>query len=281
MSISNHRNHESSNHRPINIGILGCNGRMGQVLVWQLAGRADMRLGGGSVRAGSALVGQDIGVIVGGRPCGVVATDDLAALCNVCEVVIDFTRPELTAALAPIAAAQGTALVIGTTGLEVAQQCALEAASKIIPVLQAANMSIGVNLLLGLVERVAATLDPEFDIEILEMHHRHKVDAPSGTALVLGQAAAKGRGVALEEVSDRVRDGITGPRIPGAIGFATLRGGDVVGDHTVIFAGAGERIELGHKASSRDVFATGALRAARWLGGQTPGLYGMKDVLGL
>lgn len=265
----------------MNIGILGCNGRMGQVLVRQLLTRPELTLAGGAVRAGSDLAGQDIGMIIGGKSLGVTATDDLDALCAACDAVVDFTRPELTAQLSPIAAKHGTALVIGTTGLEPEEQEIVDAAARDVPVLQAANMSIGVNLLLGLVERVAATLDAEYDIEILEMHHRQKVDAPSGTALALGHAAAAGRGVKLAAVADKVRDGITGPRERGAIGFATLRGGDVVGDHSVMFAGLGERIELGHKASSRDVFATGALRAAHWLGGKPAGRYTMRDVLGL
>ncbi len=263
------------------IGILGCNGRMGQVLVKQLLARPELTLGGGSVRAGSDLAGQDIGMIIGGRPLGVTATDDLDVLAAQCDALVDFTRPELTAQLATIAARHGTALVIGTTGIEPEQQALLDEAASRIPVLQAANMSLGVNLLLGLVERVAATLDEEYDIEIVEMHHRHKVDAPSGTALALGHAAAKGRNVKLAAVADKVRDGITGPRERGAIGFATLRGGDVVGDHSVIFAGTGERIEIAHKASSRDVFALGALHAATWLAGKPAGHYTMRDVLGV
>ena len=264
-----------------NIAITGVNGRMGQALVRQLAERPQAKLSAASVRAGSAQIGLDVGQIVNLPALGVRATGDLNKLCAGSEVIIDFTRPELTAELATLAAKHGCALVVGTTGLDAAQQKALNEAATKIPVLQAANMSIGVNLLLGLVEQAARALDAAYDIEIVEMHHRHKVDAPSGTALALGHAAANGRAVALDAVAEKVRDGMTGPRREGAIGFATLRGGDVVGDHSVIFAGIGERIELTHKASTREVFAQGAVRAAEWLSGQKPGMYSMKDVLGL
>ena len=263
------------------IAITGINGRMGQVLVRQLMAKPHLRFAGGSVREGSAHIGQQIGSVIGLPGVLTPATDDLAALCAGADAVIDFTRPELTAEHAAHAAANSCALVVGTTGLDDAQQAAIELAAKRIPVLQAANMSIGVNLLLGLVEQVARTLDADYDIEVVEMHHRHKVDAPSGTALALGLAAARGRDVSLDDVADKVRDGIIGPRGRGDIGFATLRGGDVVGDHTVMFAGIGERIELTHKASTRDVFAQGAIRAASWLAGKPAGLYSMKDVLGL
>jgi 4-hydroxy-tetrahydrodipicolinate reductase len=172
-------------------------------------------------------------------------------------------------------------LVIGTTGLDAAQQNTIETAATFTPIVQAANYSVGVNVLQGLVEQAARILPQAYDIEILEMHHHHKIDAPSGTALALGEAAAKGRNVNLADVADKVRDGIIGPRKQGDIGFATLRGGDVVGDHTVMFAGPGERIEITHKASSREIFANGAVRAAQWAIEQKPGLYSMKDVLGL
>ena len=190
--------------------------------------------------------------------------------------------PAATKAHAGLAGESGTALVVGTTGLDANTQAAVEAAAKSAPLVQAPNMSLGVNLLMALVEQAAAKLGPEaYDIEIVEMHHRHKVDAPSGTALGLGEAAAKGRGVDLSDARVSVRDGHTGPREEGTIGFATLRGGDVAGDHTVIFAAEGERLELGHRASNRGVFAQGALRAALWAAGKQPGLYSMKDVLGL
>ncbi|NQV45696.1 MAG: 4-hydroxy-tetrahydrodipicolinate reductase, partial [Rhodospirillales bacterium] len=182
---------------------------------------------------------------------------------------------------AGLAAETGTALVVGTTGMGPDEIARFSDAATSVCIVQAGNMSVGVNLLSGLVERVSATLGVDFDIEIVEMHHRHKVDAPSGTALMLGEAAARGRGVDLNAVSQRVRNGHTGPRKSGDIGFATVRGGDVVGDHSVIFAGEGERIELTHKAASRAIFANGAIRAALWTKGQAPGLYSMKQVLGL
>lgn len=206
---------------------------------------------------------------------------DAAALFNGADVVIDFSRPELTATLVHEAARTGKALVSGTTGLDATAMQLLADASKHAPILWSANMSVGVNLLAALVSQAARSLDSSTDIEIVEMHHRHKVDAPSGTALLLGEAAADGRKVRLQDVAVRARDGHTGARTEGSIGFATLRGGDVVGDHTVIFASEGERVELSHKASNRDVFAAGALRAALWLKNKPHGFYTMRDVLGL
>ena len=214
------------------------------------------------------------------RIAGIEVGDDANTLFARSDAVIDFTSPEATAVHAALAAEHGVALVVGTTGLEAAHHDALAQAARQCAVVQAANMSPGVNLLLGLTERCARILGDEYDIEIVEMHHRHKVDAPSGTALALGAAAAAGRGVWLESVSQRVRDGHTGPRRTGDIGFATLRGGDVAGEHAVIFAGEGERVELVHKASSRAVFARGAVRAALWTEARPPGLYSMGDVLG-
>jgi 4-hydroxy-tetrahydrodipicolinate reductase len=196
--------------------------------------------------------------------------------------VIEFSAPEATTAHVALAAAHGTGHVIGTTGLSEAQERAIRDAAQHTAIMRAANMSLGINLLLGLTEQVARALGPAaFDIEILEMHHKHKVDAPSGTALALGEVAARGRGVKLADAAARGRDGLTGARKAGAIGFAALRGGDVVGDHLVIFAGAGERLELVHRATDRRIYARGAVVAARWLQGRPPGLYGMADVLGL
>ena len=263
------------------IGVVGCAGRMGMMIARECLATNGCVLVGGSERAGSAAVGKDLGALVGGEPLGVVVTDDAAALFAAAQVVIDFTSPEATARHAALAAEHGAALVVGSTGLNADHLAALAAAGGKVAVVQAANMSLGVNLLLGLVEQVARTLDDGFDIEIVEMHHKHKVDAPSGTALALGRAAATGRGVELDQVANRVRDGLTGPRRRGDIGFATLRGGDVVGDHTVIFAGEGERIEITHKAGGRQIFARGAVRAALWTAGRAPGLYGMRDVLGV
>ena len=263
------------------VGIVGCGGRMGRMLSRTVLATEGATLVGGTERADGGLIGTDIGVLLGGEPVGAPIEADPRVLFEAADVVIDFTAPEATAGHAALAAEFDTALVIGTTGLEAAHQAAIDKAATKIPVVQAPNMAMGVNLLFALTERVARTLGVEFDIEIVEMHHRHKVDAPSGTALGLGRAAAKGRGADLDEVACRARDGQVGARPAGEIGFATLRGGDVVGDHTVVFAGEGERIELTHKASSREIFARGAVRAAMWLDGRGPGVYSMFDVLGL
>ena len=263
------------------IGITGCAGRMGRLLLQTVLTTPGASLAGGLEQPGHPALGEDLGTLAGAQPVGIKAGADTSALFAAADVVIDFSAPAAVLANAPLAAAHGTALVVGTTGLGGEHRAALSAAAQAVPVVAAANMSIGVNLLLGLTRRVAGILGPEWDIEIVEMHHRHKVDAPSGTALALGEAAAAGRGTALAEAAVRVRDGHTGARPAGAIGFATLRGGDVVGEHTVIFAGEGERIELTHKAASRGIFAGGAVRAALWCEGRVPGLYGMPDVLGL
>jgi len=263
------------------IGVVGCAGRMGQMLVREIAATPGCTVAGGTERVGGPAVGKDIGLVAGIEALGVAVVDDPAVLFAEADAVIDFTSPEATERHAALAAQSETALIIGTTGIGPAQQASIAAAATHTPIIQAPNMSVGVNLLLALVEKVAGTLGEDYDIEIVEMHHRHKVDAPSGTALGLGRAAAAGRGVALDDVKQAVRDGHTGPRPRGEIGFATLRGGDVVGDHTVVFATDGERIELTHKASSRQVFAKGAVRAALWAADKQPGLYSMRDVLGL
>ena len=262
------------------IGIVGCSGRMGQMLVNAVLQTKGAVLSGGTERPGSPSLGQDVG-----KPLGVATaltvTDDPAALFAASDAVIDFTSPAATHRHAELALAAGTALIVGTTGLSAEDEAQLRRASSGVPVVYAPNYSVGVTLLSVLVERAAAALGNDYDIEIVEMHHRHKVDAPSGTALGLGRAAAKGRQVALDAVWRKSRDGHTGARPAGEIGFATLRGGDVVGDHSVIFAGDGERVELTHKASNRSVFASGAVRAALWTQGRTPGLYTMIDVLGV
>jgi len=263
------------------IGIVGCAGRMGRLLVAEVLATSGCGLAGGSERPDSPAIGQDVAALAGGQPAGIAVTGDADRLFAAADVVVDFTVPAATVRHAELAAARGTAMVIGTTGLGPDHQAAIDALARKAAVVQAANMSVGVNLLLGLTARVAGLLGPEFDIEIIEMHHRHKVDAPSGTALALGRAAAEGRGVELEAVAQRVRDGHTGARRAGDIGFATLRGGDVVGEHTVLFAGEGERIALSHTATSRALFARGAIRAALWTAGRAPGLYSMRDVLGL
>ena len=265
----------------ISIGITGVGGRMGRMLVAEIAGAKGCRLAGGSEAPGSPLMGRDIGELAGIGKLGLDATDDAASLIAVSDVIIDFTAPIAASQHAMLAAEKGKAMIIGTTGLDATQAKALEAAAKRVAIVWAPNMSPAVTLLQSLVEETARRLGEDYDIEVLEMHHHYKVDAPSGTALALGRAAAAGRGIDLASHSQRVRDGHTGTRKPGDIGFATLRGGDVVGDHTVIFAGEGERLEFTHRAASRRIFARGALRAARWAAGRPPGLYGMKDVLGL
>lgn len=240
------------------IGILGGTGRMGRAIAAVLEESDEARLAG---RAGrDAAPGP---------------------LAQGCDVLVDFSAPDALRANLEAALAADRPIVIGTTGLEPAQQGEIDRAARKIPVLQSANMSLGVNLLAHLIGVAAARLDEEWDVEIVEMHHRHKADAPSGTALLLGRAAAEARGVDLDRVADRGRDGIAGPRAAGHIGFAALRGGTVAGDHQVIFAGAGERLELGHRAEDRSVFARGAVRAALWLRGKAAGRYDMADVLGL
>jgi 4-hydroxy-tetrahydrodipicolinate reductase len=264
------------------IGVLGGAGRMGRAVIGEVLATAECTLVGAVEPSGHPALGQDLGGLVGVDPLAIAMSDDVAALIGAADVVIEFSAPEATGAHAALAAEHGTGHVIGTTGLDAAQEQTVRDAARRTAIVRAANTSLGVNLLLGLTEQVARALGPEaFDIEVLEMHHKHKVDAPSGTALALGEAAARGRGVRLADVEARGRDGLTGARKAGAIGFAALRGGDVVGDHVVTFAGAGERIELAHRATDRRIYARGAVTAARWLQGKPPGLYGMADVLGL
>ena len=263
------------------VGIIGCAGRMGRNNLEAVLADDALRLVGGIERAGHPAIGQDLGSLLNGTLIGIEVTDDLAALAREADVLVEFSSPEATLEHGEVIAQAGKAHVIGTTGFTSAQVTALQGLAERCPVLWSANMSLGVNLLLGLAQRVAASLGEEWDAEILEMHHRHKVDAPSGTALALGRAVAAGRGVVLDDVAVRSRDGITGARPAGAIGFATLRGGDVIGEHTVTFAGEAERIEISHKATDRRIFARGAIRAARWLAGRPAGFYQMSDVLGL
>lgn len=263
------------------IAVVGAAGRMGQMLVRRIAATEGVTLAAASESANSPAIGRDAGEFAGLDPLGVKIGNDSAAAIAAAEAVIDFTVPAATVAHAAIAAAKGVSMVIGTTGLDPAQTRAIHAAARKVPVMWAANMALGVNILLALVEKTASMLDPGYDIEVLEMHHRHKIDAPSGTALALGRAAAAGRKVQLEDVWRKSRDGHTGARPAGEIGFATLRGGEEVGVHTVMFAAAGERLELSHRSFSRETYAAGAVRAAQWLEGRKPGLYGMKDVLGL
>jgi len=238
------------------IGILGSAGRMGKAIARAVEEHESARLAGAAGKG-----------------------DDFAALAAACDVLIDFSTPDALHAHLDAAVNAGTPIVVGTTGLTGEHERALHQAAARIPVLASANMSLGVNLLAYLVREAASRLGPDWDIEIVEMHHRHKVDAPSGTALLLGSAAASGRGVDLAKVSDRGRDGITGARSPGHIGFASLRGGSVAGEHLIIFAGEGERMELGHRAENRDIFARGAVRAALWLKDRPAGLWSMADLL--
>lgn len=240
------------------IGIVGASGRMGRAIAAMLRDSPEARLGGRLSRG-----------------------EDPAALAAACDVLVDFSAPDALAGHLAAAVGAGIGIVVGTTGLADDHHAAIDRAARKVAVLQSANMSLGVNLLAFLVREAAARLGEDWDVEIAEMHHRHKVDAPSGTALLLGAAAAEGRGVDLAAVSDRGRDGLTGPRTPGHIGFAALRGGSVAGDHQAIFAAEGERLELGHRAESRDIFARGAVEAALWLHGKPAGRYAMADVLGL
>lgn len=265
----------------VRLAVMGASGRMGQMLVRLIGEHDQVRLGAAVERAGHAWVGQDIGSAMGGAALGVVVTDDVAQALAACDAIIDFTAPAVTVALAAQAASAGVAHVIGTTGFSDDDLRAIAVAGQTGRIVRAGNMSLGVNLLVSLTRQVAAALDISYDIEVVEAHHRHKVDAPSGTALMLGQAAADGRGVSLPDVADRGRDGITGARASGAIGFHAIRGGDYIGEHDVIFAGDGERIILRHVASDRALFARGAIRAALWLQGQGAGEYSMQDVLGL
>jgi 4-hydroxy-tetrahydrodipicolinate reductase len=265
----------------VGIGVIGVAGRVGRMLVADIVATGGCALSGGVARTGSAAYGQDIGELAGIGRLGVGAADDAEALLRASDVAIEFTTPAATAAHAALAARLGTPLVIGTTGLRGEEEKAVRDAARQIPIVWAANTSLGINLLQGLIEQVASRLGPDWDIEILEMHHRHKVDAPSGTALALGRSAASARGADFADAAVRGRDGITGPRPSGAIGFAALRGGDNIGEHHVIFAGMGEQLELTHRATNRGIYAKGAVRAALWLADKPPGLYGMKEVLGL
>ena len=261
--------------------VAGAGGRMGRTLVKAIAETKGLALAGALEDARSPLIGWDAGILAGVSELGVKLVGDPAALLEKADGVIDFTIPTATMSLNAAAAKAGKVHIIGTTGLSAADEAAINEAAKAAVIVKSGNMSLGVNLLAALTKRVAKTLDQSFDIEILEMHHSQKIDAPSGTALLLGRAAAEGRGIELDRRSVRSRDGHTGARKPGDIGFATLRGGTVVGEHSVIFAGTAERIELTHKAEDRMIFARGALHAALWARNQKPGLYSMMDVLGL
>jgi 4-hydroxy-tetrahydrodipicolinate reductase len=261
--------------------VAGAGGRMGRSLIAAIAASQGVTLAGAVEAAGAAVIGRDAGELAGIGKSGIAVSTQLAPLLASADGLVDFTTPKATVAFAQAAAQAGKVHVIGTTGLTEADEEAIAEAGARAIVVKSGNMSLGVNLLAALVRRVARTLDAEFDIEILEMHHNRKIDAPSGTALMLGQAAAQGRGINLPSHRVMDREGVTGARHPGDIGFASLRGGTVVGDHSVIFAGPAERIELVHKAEDRMIFARGALKAALWARGRAPGVYSMADVLEL
>ena len=263
------------------LAVAGAAGRMGRTLARIIHETPGVTLGGGLERSGSEFLGRDFGELAGLGILNVPLTDQAPELFTRIDGIIDFTIPAASVELAGLSAQARIVHVIGTTGLSETQEAAIDAAARHATIVKSGNMSLGVNLLAALVKRAAASLGEDFDIEIAEMHHRAKVDAPSGTALLLGEAAAAGRAISLKERSVRVRDGHTGAREAGDIGFATLRGGSVVGDHMVMFAGDGERIELSHRAESRDIFARGAVKAAIWAKGKKPGRYSMADVLDL
>ncbi len=264
----------------IRVVIAGVSGRMGHALLEAVAAAPDLVLHAALDRPGASVLGRDAGELIG-TPLGVAVSHDVAAALAGADVLIDFTRPEATLHHLALCRVAGVAAVIGTTGFDAAGKTAIAEAARDIPVVFAPNMSVGVNLALKLLDMAARVLDEGFDIEIIEAHHRHKVDAPSGTALALGEAVAKALGRDLGDCAVYGREGVTGERDPSTIGFATVRGGDIVGDHTVLFAGTGERLEITHKASSRMTFALGALRAARHVRAHAHGLFDMQDVLGL
>ena len=263
------------------LAVIGAGGRMGRQLVQTIAENERTDVAGGTEHPGSNLIGADIGEVAGIGHLGIEITDDPLPLVAHVDGIIDFTTPANTVATAALAAQARIVHVVGTTGLTEDDEQKLRAAARHATIVKAGNMSLGVNLLLGLTKKVAAALGEDFDIEVLEMHHRHKVDAPSGTALMLGEAAADGRGISLAERSVMSREGQTGARPKGDIGFATLRGGSVVGEHSVVFAGEGERIVLSHIATERGIFARGAVQSALWGRGKGPGYFAMTDVLGL
>ena len=264
----------------LRIAVAGSSGRMGRMLVEAIAAAPDCRLAGALDRAESPAIGQDAGAPLG-LTTGVTVTADLDAGLNGAQTLIDFTRPEGSLAHLEACLRHRVAMVIGTTGFDAHGLARIREASRTIPIVVAPNMSVGVNVVFKLIEQAARALSEGYDLEIIEAHHRHKVDAPSGTALKMGEVAAAASGRALERDAVWARHGHTGEREPGSIGFSVIRGGDIVGDHTVLFAGTGERIEITHKSSSRATYATGSLRAARFLADKTSGLYDMQAVLGL
>jgi len=265
---------------PLRLAIAGASGRMGRMLIEAVSTADDVVLAGALDVPGSPAIGQDATAFLG-KTSGVAITSDLKAGLANSQVLIDFTRPEGTLAHLTVCESLGVKAVIGTTGFSEAQKVQIAEHAKRIAIVMAPNMSVGVNVVLKLLETAARALNQGFDIEVIEAHHRHKVDAPSGTALAMGEVVAKTLGRDLKECAVYGREGVTGERDPSTIGFATVRGGDIIGDHTVLFAGTGERIEIAHKSSSRSGYAQGSLRDARFLATQTQGLFGMDAVLGL
>jgi 4-hydroxy-tetrahydrodipicolinate reductase len=265
---------------PLRIVVAGAAGRMGQALIRAIAESEDLVLAGALEARGHPDLGQDAGTLAGTRPANIPLADDALPLIAHAQALVDFTIPRVSTELAALTAQARIVHVMGTTGFSQEEETKVRAAARHATIIKSGNMSLGVTLLADLVRRAARAL-PDFDIEIVEMHHRMKADAPSGTALLLGRAAAEGRGISFEDKRSAARDGLTGARESGAIGFASLRGGTVVGEHNVILAGAGERNVLSHVAEDRAIFARGALTAARWGQGRKPGLYAMADVLGL
>ncbi|WP_077036427.1 4-hydroxy-tetrahydrodipicolinate reductase [Pelomonas sp. KK5] len=270
----------SNKAEPLRVAIAGSSGRMGRMLIETVVNSPDCRLAGALDQPASPALGQDASAFLG-KTSGVLITADLRAGLADADVLIDFTRPEGTLAHLAVCEELGVKAVIGTTGFDAAQKAAIGAHARKIGVMMAPNMSVGVNVVLRLLDLAARSLSEGYDIEIIEAHHRHKVDAPSGTALQMGEVVAQALGRDLQQCAVYGREGVTGARDPSTIGFATVRGGDIVGDHTVMFAGPGERIEITHKSSTRVHYAEGSLRAARFLAGRGPGLYDMADVLGL
>jgi len=264
----------------LRIAVAGASGRMGRMLVEAVLDAPDCTLAAALDREGSPAVGQDPAAFLG-RSSGISISSDVGAALAQADVLIDFTRPEGTLAHLAVCRQRGVKVVIGTTGFTDEQKAQIEAAAADTAIVMAPNMSVGVNVVLKLLHMAAKALNQGFDIEVIEAHHRHKVDAPSGTALAMGQVVADALGRDLKACAVYGREGVTGERDPSTIGFATVRGGDIIGDHTVLFAGTGERIEISHKSSSRAVYAQGSLRAARFLAGQSRGLFGMDAVLGI
>ena len=261
--------------------MLGATGRMGRAILGCIAEDDELRLVGAVTQTGDPLIGRDAGDLIGAPTLGVPVTDDRAQALHGAQVAIDFTLPAALDANVRACAEHGTALVVGTTGLEPRHLEAMERAAHHIPIVYGRNMSVGVNVFMALVERAARSLGDDYDVEILEAHHRQKVDAPSGTALALGERVAAAKGRPLKDLAVYTREGRTGPRVGGTIGFSVIRGGQIVGDHSVLFIAGDEQVEFTHRARDRVAFARGALRAARWTAGRAPGFYTMADVLGL